>query len=161
MNVRFLPLLLFFCSPSFAQQPVYKDFEVDSIAQPRGGMAFLNSYLQTNLRKPIPVEAAGVGGRVILSGIVEPDGRVSAVTVLKSLHPDLDREAVRAVSLFRAWKPAQKEGKAVRQQMAIPVAFAKNAPFVYQNGAKILYFDADSKLVSDSTTGPLQTKYAH
>ncbi|WP_020604555.1 TonB family protein [Spirosoma spitsbergense] len=150
MNVRLLPLLLLFCFPSFAQQPVYKEFEVDSTAQPRGGMSFLNTYLQTNLRKPTPIEAEGIGGRAILSAVVEPDGRLSSVTVLKGLHPDLDREAVRAVSLFQAWKPAKKGGQVVRQQTVIPVAFAKNTPFVYQNGAKILYFDADSKLV-DST----------
>ena len=113
-------------------------------------MSFLNTYLQTNLRKPIPVEAEGIGGRAILSAVVEPDGRLSSVTVLKGLHPDLDREAVRAVSLFQAWKPAKKGGQVVRQQTVIPVAFAKNTPFVYQNGAKILYFNADSKLV-DST----------
>jgi TonB family protein len=114
-------------------------------------MAFLNTYLQANLRKPITAEAAGVGGRVILSGIVEPNGHVSELTVLKGLRPDLDREALRAVSLFRAWKPALKARQVVRQQANIPVTFVRNEPFAYRNGEKIIYLNADSKLVSDTS----------
>ena len=151
MFIRFLPLLLLVCSPAMAQQPAYKDFDVDSVAEPRGGMAFLNTYLRANLRKPIAAEAEGLGGRVILSSVVEPDGSVSNISILKSLRPDLDQEAVRVFSLFRAWKPALKGGKAVRQQMNIPVTFAKNEPFTYQNESKILYFDSKLELLADST----------
>ena len=151
MPLRLITLFLFCCSSIFAQQPALKDFEVDSAAQPRGGMPFLLAFLQTNLRKPVAMEAEGMSGRVIVTGVVEPDGRVSEVSTLKGIHPDLDREAVRVFSLYRAWKPAMKDKKAVRQQVTIPVSFARNAPFTYRNGAKLTYFDADSKLVADSS----------
>ncbi len=151
MFLRFLSLLLLLCSPAIAQQPVYKDFEVDSVAEPRGGMAFLTTFLQANLRKPIPAEAEGLGGRIILNGVVEPNGRIAEVNVLKSLRSDLDREAVRVFSLYNAWKPARKDGKVIRQQVTFPVTFPPNKPFVYVDGAKITYFDAESKLVSDSS----------
>ncbi|QHV98897.1 energy transducer TonB [Spirosoma endbachense] len=134
----------------FAQQTPYQAFEVDSAAEPHGGMPFLNTFLQTNLRKPVAAEAKGIGGRIVFNAIVEPDGRVSDVKPMNSLRPDLDREATRVFSLFKAWKPAKKNGKAVRQQVMIPVTFKPNVPYTYSNGARVSYFDADKKPIADS-----------
>lgn len=143
--------LLLLSLPAFAQTAPYQAFEADSAAEPRGGMAFLNTFIQTSLRKPIPAEAAGIGGLVIVGGVVETDGRVSGVNVMRSLRPDCDREATRVFRLFNAWKPAQKDGKAVRQLISIPITFKPNKPFTYVNGDKVSYFDADNKLASDSS----------
>ena len=151
MATRLISLLLLLSLPTLAQQPVYKDFEIDSTATPTGGMALLYAFLQTNLRKPTAVEAEGAGGRVILTGVVEPNGHISDVRVMKGLRPDLDREAVRAFSLYNAWKPGKKGKQTVRQVVTIPVMFPKNEPFPYQNGARISYFDTNSKAVKDST----------
>ena len=142
---------LLLCAPAFAQETVYQDYEVDSAAYPRGGMAYLNTFLQTNLRKPIVAESKGIGGRVVVSGIIDTDGRVSDVKAIPTKFPELDREAVRVVSLFNAWQPAQKGGKAARQRVNIPVMFKPNAPFPYANGARISYYDADQKLLADSS----------
>ena len=150
MRYRFILLLLLSCN-SLAQTTVYQPFDVDSTAQARGGAAFLNTFIQTNLRKPVAVEAQGLGGRVVVSGIVEPDGSVSGVKTMNNLRPDCDREAVRVFSLFKAWKPAQKDGKAVRQQVTFPVMFGSNVPFTYIGGAKIKYFDVDNKMITDSS----------
>ena len=145
----FCALLLSTCA--FAQEPVYQNFEADSVAQPRGGIAFFNSFLQNNLRKPVEAEAKGVGGRVILSAIVEPDGRVSNVKLMQSFRPDCDREALRVFSLFNAWQPAYKGGKAVRQSVTMPVTFKPNTPYRYANGARISYYDAKQNLLPDSS----------
>ncbi len=144
-------LLLSISLITVAQPVVYQGFEVDSAAEPRGGMPLLNTFLQANLRKPVAAEAAGTGGRVILAGVVQPDGRMADVSVVKGIRPDLDREAIRVFSLYNAWKPAKKGGSAVRQAVTLPITFPRNEPFAYQNGAKARYFDADSKPVSDST----------
>jgi TonB family protein len=141
---------IFLCFHSSAQQTPYQAFEVDSAAEPHGGMPFLNTFLQTNLRKPIAAEAKGIGGRIVVSAIVELDGHVSDVKVMNSLRPDLDREATRVFSLFKAWKPAYKAGKTVRQQIMIPVTFKPNVPYTYSNGARVSYFDADKKPIADS-----------
>ncbi|WP_332369030.1 TonB family protein [Spirosoma telluris] len=146
-----LILFLLCFSSAIAQQTVYQSFEVDSTAEPRGGTPFLNTFLQTNLRKPTAAAAKGIGGRVIVSAIVEPDGSVSDVKVVNSLRPDCDREAIRAFSLFKAWKPGFKGGKPVRQQITTAVLFKPNAPFIYNNGARINYFDADRKVLPDSS----------
>lgn len=151
MPVRQFLLLLFLCSSALAQEPVYKNFETDSVAEPRGGMGFLTLFLQTNLHKPITAEAEGLGGRVILNGVVEPDGRITGVSIARGIRPDMDREAIRVFSLFNAWKPAQKSGKPVRQLVTIPVNYPKNEPFHYVGGAKVDYFNEQLAIVSDSS----------
>lgn len=151
MKTQILLCLLFLCSSVFAQQPVYQPFEVDSAAQPRGGIGYLTAFLQTNLRKPVPAEAKGIGGRVIVSAIVEVDGRVTDVKVTQNKFPELSPEAGRVFGLFNAWQPALKAGKAVRQQVSFPVTFKPNTPFVYADGARISYFDADQKPVADGS----------
>lgn len=148
--------LLLFCTlliatSVFAQEPVYQPFEADSAAQPRGGIPFFNAFLQNNLRKPVEAEAKGVGGRVILSAIIEPDGRVSNVKLMQSFRPDCDREAMRVFGLFNAWQPAYKGGKAVRQSVTMPVTFKPNTPYLYANGVRISYYDAGQNLLPDSS----------
>lgn len=142
--------ILLFSHSVIAQQVVHKEFEVDSAAVPRGGMEYFNTYMQVNLRKPIAAQAKGDGGRIIVSGIVEPDGHVTDVKLLGTFRPDCDREALRVFKLFNAWKPAYKDGKPVRQQVNIPVFFKPNPPFAFQNSAVISFFDADRHAVPDS-----------
>lgn len=148
--MKIIFFLLFFSS-AIAQQTVYQSFEVDSAAAPRGGNLLLNTFLQTNLRKPIAAAAKGVGGRVILSAIVELDGSVSDVKIVNSLRPDCDREAMRVFRLFKAWQPGVKGGKAVRQQITTTVLFKPNPPFIYNNGAQVSYYDSDKKVLADSS----------
>jgi TonB family protein len=134
----------------FSQQPVYKEFEVDSAAAPTGGVDNMTRFLIANLRKPIQAASEGIGGRVLVQGVAEPDGHITEVTLLRSLRPDLDREALRVFRLFNAWKPAQKGGVAVRQLVMYPVVFSRNAPFPYVAGKRITYYGSDQKLTADS-----------
>ncbi|MVM31787.1 TonB family protein [Spirosoma sp. HMF4905] len=150
MKIVLSLLLLLCCSVAIAQQDIYQSFEVDSAATPRGGITTFNTFLQANLRKPILAESKGIGGVVVVNGIVEPDGHVSSVTLIKSIRPDCDREAIRVFSLYRAWKPAQKAGKVVRQQISMPIVFKPNTPFSYEHGEKITYLDADINILPDS-----------
>lgn len=152
MKFIFLFSILLFSFTSFSQQPVYKEFEVDSAAMPRGGVEYVARFLAANLRKPIQAASEGLGGRVLVQGVVEPDGRITDVTLLRSLRPDLDREVLRVFRLFNAWKPAKKDGVAVRQVVMYPVMFTRNAPFPYVAGKQITYYSADQKLTLDSTT---------
>lgn len=156
MRHQLLFLFLILCSSAFAQEVVYKNFETDSVAQPRGGIEYLNTFLQINLRKPVVIEAKGIGGRVVVNGIVEADGHVTDVKATPTKFPELDREAVRVFRLFNAWQPAQKGGKAVRQQVNVPVVFKPNPPFSYVDGTQIDYFDADRKFVAE---GSEQVRY--
>ncbi|WP_420147122.1 TonB family protein [Spirosoma sp.] len=155
MKNHFLYLFVLLSASVFAQETTYQPFEVDSAAEPNGGVVFFNTFIQATLRKPISAQAAGNGGRVALEGIVEPDGRISTVKVLQKFRPDCDAEALRVFSLFNAWKPARKGGQVVRQRVTMSIPFPANPPFTYVNGSRITYFGADSKVTPDST----QAKY--
>ena len=150
---RFVTLFLLLTTTltTSAQSVVYQGFEADTAAEPRGGMPFLSTFLQVNLRKPAAAEAGGKGGRVILSAVIEPDGHPSDVKVVQAFRPDCGQEATRVFSQFKAWKPGYKDGKPVRQAVTIPVMFPANKPFRYENEAKIAYYDAKLQGLPDSS----------
>ena len=151
MPLRFLPILFLSLSFSaFCQPVVYQAFEVDNAAEPRGGIQGISAYIQTSMRKPVGALAQSLTGRVIVKGVVELNGYVSGVSVLRGLRADCDSEAVRVFATFNAWKPAIKNGTPVRQLITYPVEFKANKPFIYQNGVRINYFDRDMHPVADT-----------
>lgn len=87
-----------------------------------GGNGALMNFINENLQYPSNTEEA-VEGRVIVSFIVEPDGSLSDVSVKHSLHPLLDKEALRLVKSMPKWKPGRQEGKTVRCRYNIPILF--------------------------------------
>lgn len=150
MRFLFLFVLLCLSLTTFSQPVVYQPFEVDTVAEPRGGIQAIDAYIQTSMRKPTGALAQGLTGRVIVKGIAEPNGYVSDVRILRGLRADCDSEAVRVFTTFNAWKPALKNGKPVRQHITYPVEFRANRPFIYQNGARITYLDRNMIPVSDT-----------
>lgn len=143
-------LLLISLSAHAQQQPLYRDFDVLQVAEPQGGLDALNQFMAVNVSKPFLAQVDNLKGMVILQGVVEPDGRISEVSILRSLRPDCDNEALRAFSLFNAWKPAQKDRKPVRQVVTYPVLFRSNAPILYKNGIATRFYDASMNAVSGS-----------
>ncbi|KAB7732879.1 TonB family protein [Rudanella paleaurantiibacter] len=135
-----------------AQSTTYENYEVDQPAEARGGQALLDKFMSTNVRKPFLAQVANINGLVVVQGIVEPNGRIAEVTVLKSLRPDCDHEAVRAFSLFNAWKPALKNGQPVRQRVTYPVRFVPTGPLQYANGRVLRYYDRNMVLVEPFDT---------
>ncbi|WP_019987630.1 energy transducer TonB [Rudanella lutea] len=141
-----------------AQQTAYRDFEVERPAVPKGGASILNEFLTANVRKPFMAQIANVKGMVVVQGIVEPDGRIAEVTVIKPLRPDCDREAVRAFRLFNAWQPALKDGKPVRQIITQPVFFRATTPLQYENGVAIQYYDKRFRSIAPSDTAAVRSE---
>lgn len=84
-----------------------------------GGEYALMQYISKNLRIPSEIE---VQGRVTLSFIIEKDGSISNVKVLRSASDLLDEEAVRLIESMPKWKPGKVNGKAVRTQWMIPIS---------------------------------------
>ncbi len=72
---------------------------------------------------PAEAEKAGIQGRVILTFVVEKDGSISKPTVVKSVDPLLDAEAVRVISAMPNWKPGKQNGKVVRVKYTVPLSF--------------------------------------
>ena len=65
----------------------------------------------------------GVQGKVFVQFVVEKDGSVSNIKVVRGVDASLDKEAVRVVSVMPKWKPGKQRGKAVRVAYTLPIAF--------------------------------------
>lgn len=88
-----------------------------------GGQAALMSFLSSNIKYPVIAQENGVQGRVIVGFVVERDGSITDVKVMRSVDPSLDREAQRVVRAMPRWKPGKQNGSAVRVKYTVPVVF--------------------------------------
>lgn len=101
---------------------------------PDGGMPTLMEYLSKNIKYPEAAMKKGTQGRVTVQFVVEKDGSIANAKVLRGVDPELDKEAVRVVSVMPKWKPGTQKGEAVRVKYTVPVMFRlkeDNAPVEY------------------------------
>ncbi len=96
---------------------------VEQMPQFPGGDAALFEYLSTHIKYPAIAEENGVQGRVIVTFVVERDGSITDVKVVKAVDPSLDREAARVVAGMPKWIPGKQNGAAVRVKYTVPVTF--------------------------------------
>ena len=89
---------------------------------PGGPQALLN-YLSEHINYPEGYEETCVQGRVVITFVVEKDGSLSDITVVKSLEKAFDEEALRAVKSMPNWIPGMQDGKPVRVKYTVPVNF--------------------------------------
>jgi protein TonB len=88
-----------------------------------GGMEAWARFLSKNLRYPVQASGEGVSGRVYMSFIVEKDGRITDIQVMKAAGYGFDEEAKRVLKLAPQWKPGIQNGRAVRVRYTIPINF--------------------------------------
>lgn len=88
-----------------------------------GGDAELMKYLSSHIKYPVVAEENGIQGRVIATFVVERDGSISDVKVIKSVDPSLDKEAIRVLKSMPKWIPGRQNGSAVRVKYTVPVTF--------------------------------------
>ena len=101
-----------------------KTFEVvEQMPTFSGGDAALMKYLSENIKYPKAAEKAGEQGRVVVNFIVEKDGAISNVNVVRSVTPTLDAEAVRVIKAMPKWVPGKQDGQFVRVKYNVPVSF--------------------------------------
>ncbi|SKB77147.1 energy transducer TonB [Dyadobacter psychrophilus] len=146
-------LVTLFCLISFStfSQTIYQVNEVEKVAEPAGGLGLFNRFVAANLRIPVHAAAKGLNSRVLIKGVVETDGTMTGLGVARSLDSLCDIEALRVMSLYKAWKPALVKGQPVRQAVVYPVVF-RTAPipsYDSTQSAMIEYFDRNHIMVSD------------
>ena len=88
-----------------------------------GGPAALMKYLSENTKYPVVAQENSVQGRVTVQFVVEKDGSISDVHVLRGVDPSLDKEAVRVVKSMPRWTPGKQNGITVRVNYRVPVLF--------------------------------------
>ena len=88
-----------------------------------GGQKAMMEYLMKNIKYPAACQEAGIQGRVIGSFVVNKDGTIQNVEVIRGVHEKLDAEAVRVVKSMPAWSPGEQQGRKVRSKFQLPVFF--------------------------------------
>ena len=96
---------------------------VEQMPEFPGGMKELMTYLKDNIKYPKAAQDKKVEGRVIVQFVIEKDGTPTEFNVLRSVDPDLDKEALRVLGNMPKWKPGMQKGQAVRVKYTVPVSF--------------------------------------
>ena len=130
---KLFTLLLFTAafSLAYAQQPASNnnanDDEIFSIVENEpeypGGDEALYKFISKNIVYPKSAREKGIQGTVLVEFVVEKDGKLSNIKVIRSADPALEAEAVRVISKMPKWKPGTQRGKKVRSTFRLPINF--------------------------------------
>ena len=109
-------------APQDQEVPIFT--VVEEMPEYPGGMKAMYAYLGENIKYPQEAKNKGISGTVFITYVVEKDGSVSNVKVLRGVKEDLDKEAIRVVSMMPKWKPGKQKGIPVRVQYNLPIKFS-------------------------------------
>ena len=96
---------------------------VEEMPEFPGGAAKMMEYIQKNMKYPLMARESDIQGRVFVNFVVEPDGSISNVTVMRGIGGGCDEEALRVVNSMPKWKPGKQRGSAVRCSFTVPIIF--------------------------------------
>jgi len=96
---------------------------VENMPTPPGGMEGWNKYLQKNLKYPTQARRMGIEGTVYVVFVVNTDGSIQDVDILRGIGGGCDEEAMRVVRQAPAWEPGRQRGRPVRVKMRLPIRF--------------------------------------
>ncbi|TNE55373.1 MAG: energy transducer TonB [Bacteroidetes bacterium] len=88
-----------------------------------GGVKAMQEFIAKAVKYPQEAIDQGIQGRVYLAFVVEKDGSLSDIKVIRSIHPSLDKEALRVIKSMPKWQAATNRGEAVRSPVRLPIAF--------------------------------------
>lgn len=97
---------------------------VEQMPEFPGGQSALYKYLQTSIKYPRIATENGIQGKVFVNFVVDRNGGISNVKVVRGVDTSLDQEAVRVVKLMPKWIPGKQNGEAVRVSFTLPINFA-------------------------------------
>ncbi|GAA4433179.1 hypothetical protein GCM10023091_06330 [Ravibacter arvi] len=122
-------------------------------------MALMQQFISANVEVPFLSGVRGLNTKVVVKGVIEPDGSMSQIEAVNG--PDLPcrEEAVRVMRLYKAWKPALLKGEVVRQELFFPVTFKAEARADFDSirSAFVRYFDRDFRRVSGPAGSALRS----
>ncbi len=119
-----------------------------------GGLSELQTYLLSNITYPYEIKKANCGGKVFVKFIVNPNGEVSDVEVIKGTGFEaLDNEAMRVVKDMPKWKPGKQNGQTVPVYFNIPINFTLSGIFYVfnSNNKNKNYIESKALLLKGST----------
>lgn len=104
------------------ENPVF--LAVEDVPEFVGGESAMLEFIKNTIKYPDEAKKEGIQGRVFISFIVEKDGQISNVEVLRGIGGGCDEEAMRVVKSMPNWTPGQQRGNPVRVQFRMPIKFA-------------------------------------
>lgn len=108
-------------SDSLQAEEIYDIVEVS--AEYPGGVEKLMKYIMTNINYPPETNGYSSQGTVYVGFVIEMNGSITNVKILKGIQADLDKEAKRVVKDMPNWKPGQNRGEVVRSRCTLPIKF--------------------------------------
>jgi protein TonB len=96
---------------------------VEQTAVPKGGMESFYKYVNENLKYPAQAKRMQIQGRVFIEFVVDKDGKITNVVVVKGIGAGCDEEAMRVLENSPTWNPGKQRGRPVRQKMVLPITF--------------------------------------
>lgn len=103
--------------------------EVDERPLPPGGMEAMYSYFEKNMKYPQLAREKGIEGTVVATFLVQKDGSLTDVEILRGIGGYCDEEALRLIKSMDSWEPGKLKGEKVITRMRIPVRFKLENPF--------------------------------
>ena len=101
-----------------SEEPALKNTELDVKAEYDGGMEKFYKYIFKNFKPPKEV----LNGTIFITFIIEKDGSISNINVVKDLGWGSGQEAIRVMKKCKKWKPGEKDGKLVRSIYGLPIS---------------------------------------
>ena len=83
----------------------------------------VQKWIAKNVKYPVLAMENGIQGKVYIQFVIERDGSITDVKVLRGVDASLDKEAVRVVKAMPKWKPGKQRGKPVRVSYTLPINF--------------------------------------
>ena len=96
---------------------------VEQMPEYPGGQAALFEFISKNVKYPEDAVKKKVEGKVFVTFVVDTDGKITDVSLLRKVFPSLDAEAVRVISGMPRWKPGEQKGQKVRVKYTVPLTF--------------------------------------
>ena len=96
---------------------------VEKMPEFPGGQDALNRYLVRNIKYPLLAQENGIQGRVVCQFVVNSDGSIVDISVVRGVEESLDKEAIRVIKSMPKWTPGRQGGKSVRVKYTLPIRF--------------------------------------
>ncbi|MBR1775392.1 MAG: energy transducer TonB [Bacteroidales bacterium] len=95
----------------------------EKMAEFPGGVEAMYQFLSQTIKYPKQAIENKTAGKVFVTFVIEKDGTISKVAIIKGIGNGCDEEAIRVVKAMPKWKPATDKGKTVRQRYVLPINF--------------------------------------
>lgn len=118
-----LLISLFFLQTSFAQSNDVAFVYVDKMPEFPGGQVAMVKYLSKNIKYPSQSKKDKIKGKVVVSFIIDKQGKVTQAKIVKSLNDECDQEALRVINTMPNWIVGEKDGKRVDVLFSLPINF--------------------------------------